>query len=137
MQQKPVQSKNNLQQLRNALLHLHKALLDFERFRFQRAHRQKFTAAQLYRIVLDHKDFVWLRQLSELIVGMDELLDNGKHKQTEQIDDLVKYVKKLLTASVTGNKFEKKYYQAIQREPAVVLAHAKIIRLLKNYPASN
>jgi len=44
---------------------------------------------------------------------------------------LLDQVESLLTASETGEGFSKRYYEALQRQPAVVLAHADVRRILK------
>jgi hypothetical protein len=44
---------------------------------------------------------------------------------------LVDQVEKLLTPSETGEAFARRYYEALQRQPAVVLAHADVRRALK------
>ena len=35
---------------------------------------------------------------------------------------------------ITGDAFQKKYYDAIQRDPAVVIDHAELARLFNNEP---
>jgi hypothetical protein len=44
-------------------------------------------------------------------------------------------VERLLTASETGEGFQRRYYEALQRQPAVVLAHADVRRVLKQKSA--
>jgi hypothetical protein len=45
---------------------------------------------------------------------------------------LIDQVEKLLTASETGEGFQRRYYDALQRQPAVVLAHADVRRVIKS-----
>jgi hypothetical protein len=44
---------------------------------------------------------------------------------------LTEQVRTLLKTSETGVGFEKQYFDALQRDPDVVLAHAEVARLLK------
>jgi hypothetical protein len=44
---------------------------------------------------------------------------------------LVDQVEQLLTASEEGEGFSRRYFEALQRQPAVVLAHADVRRGLK------
>ena len=44
---------------------------------------------------------------------------------------LIDQVEQLLTASETGEGFPRRYYEALQRQPAVVLAHADVRRTIK------
>ncbi len=45
---------------------------------------------------------------------------------------MVDQVEGLLTASETGDEFQKRYFEALQRQPAVVMAHADVRRALKS-----
>ena len=62
------------------------------------------------------------------------------HRQTAEPDSpatdadaatLIEQVERLLTASETGEGFQRRYYDALQRQPAVVLAHADVRRAIK------
>ena len=44
---------------------------------------------------------------------------------------LIDQVERLLTASEDGDTFSRRYFEALQRQPAVVLAHADVRRVLK------
>ena len=44
---------------------------------------------------------------------------------------LVAQVEQLLTASETGDEFQRRYFEALQRQPAVVLAHADVRRAIR------
>ena len=48
---------------------------------------------------------------------------------------LVDQVGQLLTASEDGDGFPRRYFEALQRQPAVVLAHADVRRALKSLRA--
>ena len=48
---------------------------------------------------------------------------------------LLDQVERLLTASEHGEGFSRRYYEALQRQPAVVLAHADVRRALKDMRA--
>ena len=45
---------------------------------------------------------------------------------------IIEQAEGLLTASESGDEFHKRYYEALQRQPAVVLAHADVRRALKS-----
>jgi hypothetical protein len=44
---------------------------------------------------------------------------------------LIDQVEKLLTASEDGEGFQRRYFDALQRQPAVVMAHADVRRAIK------
>jgi len=50
---------------------------------------------------------------------------------------LIDQVGGLLTASEDGEGFARRYFEALQRQPAVVLAHADVRRVLKGMRSSN
>jgi hypothetical protein len=68
-----------------------------------------------------------LHPISELIVTMDGALDQkAKTPLTaETATALVKQTAALLVASETGDGFPRHYYDALQRDPEVVMAHAE------------
>ena len=60
--------------LRKALLHLHKTLLDWERAAYERIHGRT-SAGELLTVIMEDAQFAWLRPISVLIVRIDETLD--------------------------------------------------------------
>ena len=125
----PVQQR--LTDLRNGLLRLHKVLLDSERALYEHEIAKITSAGQLLNLVINDPWFAWLHELSELIVLIDE---------TQEADDppvslidankLIAQSKALLIPAEQGTRFAQKYYEAIQRDPDVVIAHCKMSRLL-------
>src|SRR6186997_2451 len=67
-------TRQQLTKVRTALLPLHKTLLDFEREGYERDHGKISNSYEVLKLVMNDPWFAWLRQLSELIVEMDELL---------------------------------------------------------------
>lgn len=118
-----------LRELRRALLHLHKALLDGEREWYEQAHGT-VSSGELLQLVISHEQFAWLHAVSEQIVRMDELLDADEPATAAEARSLVAQVRALLAPDAAGTEFQRKYYAAIQREPAVVLAHRDVTKTL-------
>ena len=112
----------HLGNLSRSLLRLHKALLDSERVSYERVHGRIETNGAFFQLVLGDAWFAWLRPLSQLMVKIDELSE-----MTLAIDS----VRTMLTPSEEGNGFGRHYYDALQREPDVVLAHAAVRALLR------
>jgi hypothetical protein len=125
-------TRQRLRDLRNKLLHLHKALLDGERTAYERLHGRVTSSGEMFQLVIAHEWFAWLRPLSELVVQMDEMLEAYELATTSDAQALIEHARMLLTPSETGNTFGQKYYGTLQREPAVVMAHAEVKRLLKS-----
>jgi hypothetical protein len=69
--------------------------------------------------------------LSGLIVRIDESVAKDAPTTESDAAAILEQVEQLLTASESGEGFQKRYYEALQRQPAVVLAHADVRRVLK------
>lgn len=118
-----------LTDIRIKLLHLHQLLLDTERIRYEQV-RGQVSKGELLQLVINHDQFAWLHQLSELIVQIDELIHSDEPITSEAIAALIADIQILLTPDEAGNDFAVKYDMAFQRNPDVVLAHADVVTLL-------
>lgn len=123
-------SCDNLISLRNNLLHLHKALLDFQKKEYEGKFGMFKSVGQYFSAVTENPSFAWLRKISEIIVSMDEIIDAPESQTQSNILALFEFTKKLLTPDPEGTEFEKKYRQAIQKDPAVALSHAKVMKIV-------
>lgn len=123
-------SREQLGQLREALLHLHKALVDSERVGYEKNIGTIPSANHFLKLLTDDPWFAWLHPLSQLIVAMDEALDaKAKTPLTAELAAaLIKQTGELLVASESGQGFAQNYYEALQRDPEVVMAHAEATR---------
>lgn len=120
-----------LRDLRGRLLELHKVLLDDARASYELDRGRVGSAANLLQLVINDPWFAWLHSLSELIVRIDQTVaDEGPTVEADGMT-LVDQVGRLLTASEDGEGFARRYFEALQRQPAVVLAHADVRQALK------
>ena len=118
-----------LRDLRNKLLRLHKLLLDTERIAYEQV-RGRISSGELLQLAIEHEQFAWLHRISELVVQIDEMLQGDEPVSLEAIQNLIASTRTLITPSEVGNVFARKYYNALQREPGVVLAHAEVSEFL-------
>ena len=125
----PEAARQRLTSLRGALLRLHKVLLDDERAAYERAHG-RLSGGEMLQLVIRDERFAWLHPISELIVGIDEMLDADEPASTADAESLLAQARLLLRPSETGGEFESRYYAALQREPAAVLAHREVKKIL-------
>jgi hypothetical protein len=88
--------------------------------------------ATLLQLVINDQWFAWLHALSELVVRIDQTVEHETPATMADAAALVEQVEQLLAASETGDGFARRYYEALQRQPAVVLAHADVRRVLKS-----
>lgn len=118
-----------LSELRTKLLRLHKLLLNTERVTYEQV-RGNVSRGELLQLVINHDQFAWLHQLSQLIVQIDDLLHADEPVTKEALATLANEVRILLTPDEWGNDFAMKYDAALQRNPDVVLAHADVVMVL-------
>jgi hypothetical protein len=126
-------TRDALKELRQALLRLHKMLLDLERLGYERARGRIGNSYEFLQLVLKDPWFDWLHRLSELIVQMDEALDTRDADAPTTEEDakaLITRAKTLLAPSETGSQFQKNYFLALQQSPDVVLLHAEVMRMI-------
>jgi hypothetical protein len=124
------ETREQLTKVRTALLGLHKTLLDFERTGYERVHGAIANSYQFLQLVMSDPWFAWLRQLSELIVEMDELLAAKETPNEATGAALIQNARMLLTPAESGSEFQKKYFAAMQRSPEVVVTHAEFAKVL-------
>jgi hypothetical protein len=115
-----------LTDLRRALLHLHKTLLDWERADYEMVHG-RMEPMQALQLIYNHEQFAWLRPMSGLIVRIDETLD------AEEPVDVVALMTDAqeLTSPAVGSARAARYHAALQELPEAVLAHGQVVALMK------
>jgi catechol 2,3-dioxygenase len=116
---------------RGKLLHLHKVLLDDARAAYELDRGSVGSVGNLLQLVINDPWFAWLHALSGLIVRIDEAVVRDGGPVRPDATALTDQVEQLLTASEEGEGFPRRYFEALQRQPVVVLAHADVRRALK------
>jgi hypothetical protein len=123
-------TRNLLTDLRHALLTHHKTLLDAERARYEHDVEKIKSSGQLLSLVLRDPFFAWLHELSELIVMIDETLDADEPASAADAARLLAQARTLLTPVESGTGFRGQYFDALQRDPDVVIAHGAAMKAL-------
>ncbi len=126
-------ARQKLVALREALLRLHKTLLEMERREYQKVHGS-VSAGELFRLVVDDPQFSWLHNISEFVVRIDEALAADAEITPEDTRGAISLARKIFAPTETGDGFQKKYFDAIQKDPAVVMEHAELVRLFHIEP---
>jgi len=121
--------RKRLTELRHALLKLHKALVDSEKVGYEKTMGQIPSPNHFLQLLTNDPWFAWLHPLSQLIVAMDEALDAEEPLTPDKVDALVRQSDLLLVVQESSEGFSGHYYQALQRDPDVVLAHAEVVKL--------
>jgi hypothetical protein len=128
-----------LTDLRRALLHLHKTLLEWERAGYERVHG-RVSGHELLHAILNDPHFVWLRPVSELIVRIDETLENdlpdevGRPGSPADVAAIIAQARSLVVPDEAGNRYAQRYHTALQEHPDAVFAHRGVTAVLKEAP---
>jgi hypothetical protein len=122
-------TRERLTEMRNGLLKLHKTLLDSERAVYERDVARISSTGQYLNLVLDDPWFAWLHELSQFIVLVDETLDFEDPATEADAERLIARARELVSPSENGSVFARRYFEAMQRDPAVVLAHRDMMRV--------
>lgn len=124
--------RQRLESVRTPLLDLHKALVDSERVSYEETLGQIHSPNHFLQLLTTDPWFAWLHPLSELIVSIDETLDRDEQEDEPLtpgvVDEVFDRTRSLLVASEVGDGFSRHYFDALQRDPDVVLAHAAVAR---------
>jgi hypothetical protein len=127
-------SANLLERLRDVrygLLRLHKILLDAERARYEKVHGRIASSGEFLQLVLEAEWFAWLRQISRFVVEIDEAVANKEEPITDiGVRDFLTRTRMLITPEEDGAGFAREYFEALQRDPEILLAHAVVWKLL-------
>jgi hypothetical protein len=123
-------TKKRLEEVRQTLLDLHKTLVDSERVTYEKTVGTIASPNHFLQLLTNDPWFAWLHPLSQLIVSMDEALDAKEPLTDGAIEDRIKEANQLLTPSENGEGFARHYFDALQRDPDVVIAHAELMKIL-------
>ena len=121
-----------LAQVREALFALHKTLIDSERVSYEQTMGTIASPNHFLQLLTGDPWFAWLQPLSHLVVAVDVALDEKEPLTTDGVGALRKQTSQLLVATEAGDGFPKHYFDALQRDPDVVLAHARVMKSLND-----
>ena len=125
-----------LTEIRHALVHLHKSLVDYDRVRYEKTVGAIQSPNHFLELLMRDPWFAWLHPLSNLVVRIDQMLEGEAEANLAEAYGLLREAQALLRPSEQGDGFERSYYEALQRMPDVVLAHAQVKQVLKTVPAA-
>jgi len=122
------ESSRRIGALRLALLRLHKQQIESEKRSYEATVGTIQSPGHFLQLLTSDPWFLWLRPLSQLIVAIDEAEDSREPLTEQTVQNLIARTQALLVASETGEGFSPHYFEAIQRDPDVVFAHAEVAR---------
>jgi hypothetical protein len=120
-----------VKQTRDGLLRLHKSLLDSERAAYERDVARITSTGQYLQLVLEDPWFQWLRELSQLVVVIDEALSAKDPPAADaDLERMIVQAHSLLVPDEGGTGFARRYFEVLQRDPAAVLAHRDMLKVM-------
>ncbi len=125
------ETRSRLGDLHTRLLALHKALLEDAKSQYEMDRGRVSGPGALLQLVIADPWFAWLHQISEIIVRIDEMTVADSTSTEADARTLVDQIDRLLVPAENGDTFSRRYFDAIQRQPAVVLAHGDVRRTLR------
>jgi hypothetical protein len=125
-------SRERLQHVREAVLALHKSVLESERTAYEITHGPIPSPGHFLNLLINDAAFAWLQPLTTLIVQIDEALAAKRPPATEQtFEQLLGDTRALLSPSTEQSSFWHRYSAVVQRDPAVSVLHQDVSRELE------
>ena len=123
--------RQHLAAVREALLKLHKALLESERTSYEQTFGKIASPYQFLKLLTEDPWFAWLQPVTQLVAAMDVALDAKAPLTVAVAEELIARARKMLVPTEGGQGFSQHYDEALQRDPDVVLAHAVAAKLIR------
>jgi hypothetical protein len=124
-------SRELLGHLRNLLLEQHKLLLDRERAAYEKTVGTIAGPGPFLALVLGDPHFAWLKQISTLVVEIDEALSRRSKAGQPEAEALLAQARELMRPREQGTDFQVRYNGAVQESPDIVILQVRIERLLE------
>lgn len=121
-----------LRALRTHLLALHKVLIDTERERYELDHGRIGSPQAALQLVMRDPWFQWLHPLLAVIVQVDERLAEKVPVTPGEADVFIEQTRSLIQRGTSDPAFAAEYRRSLQDTPDVVVAHARVVKVLAN-----
>jgi hypothetical protein len=125
------ETRQLLGKLSSLLIEQHKLLLDRERAEYQKIHGPTSGPNAILTLVLGDPHFAWLKQISDLVVAIDEALSRRSKAEQPEAEALIVRARELMRPREQGSDFQSRYYSAVQESPDVVILQCRIEQLLE------
>lgn len=123
-------SHPSLATVRDAVLAVHRNLLETERLAWERMNGRVAGTLELLRLAIEDPWFAWLRPLTALIAAMDEALQDDSPEADARVAAILAETAALLRPDENGSDFQQRYDEFVQRAPDVAVAHGRLMRVL-------
>ena len=124
------ESRELLSKLSGILIDQHKLLLDRERAEYEKAHGPIAGPGPFLGLVMGDPHFAWLKEISNLVVAIDEALSRRSQADQSMAEALIAQAREMLKPRDSGSDFQVRYYNAVQESPDIVILQCRIEQLL-------
>ena len=119
-----------LKRVREVLLKLHKSLVDQSREEFE-AENGPATATQFLTVLIENKDYDWLRRFSALIVEIDELFARRDGFEKDEVSVILSKVAEMANLKSPDAVFKDAFNKALATNFDAGKLRKEIIKLQK------
>jgi len=124
------ESREVLGKLSHLLIDQHKLLLDRERAEYEKTHGPIAGPGPFLTLVLGDPHFAWLKEISGLVVAIDEALSRRSKAEQPAADALLAKAREMMRPREHGTDFQVHYYNAVQESPDIVILQCRIEQLI-------
>jgi hypothetical protein len=115
---------------RDAVLGLHRALLAAERIAWEAMNGRIAGNTEFLQLAIHDPWFLWLRPMTALIAALDEAMMEQTPESEARLPALLITARELLHPDDSGDDFQQRYYEFVQRSPDVAVAHGVFMKEL-------
>lgn len=126
--------KATLNTIASSLRAQHKLLLDYEKRIYEKTYGRVEGPYQLLGLAMDDPQFAWLRAMSGEMVHLDEVRLNRDGVTETDLRLIGTRLRALLTQDRNPADFQKRYAEAKEQEPDILLAHRDLLASLPDAP---
>lgn len=128
--------KEQLNAVRLRLIALHKALIDSERVEYERSFGTLESPQEFLKALINDPWFAWLKPFSGMVVRIDEILDREEAILPGEVQRVKSDTRALVEVREETDDARRSYFEALQREPDVILAHAALMKVVNSQAVS-
>lgn len=110
----------NLNLIHGVLLKVHRALLQLQIQEYQKTQEHKLTFQEIIELASNHADFAWLKDLSNMILKIDDYtLDKNNEVSQKDLDSVKSQVNQILFQTKNPSSFQSQLEEMVSQQSAL------------------
>ena len=126
------EQRDILKALTASFMRIHKMLLELQMSELERIQGAEIKPATRLGLLLNDPNFAWLRNLSQLMAIADDIYFQKEEILPDQMERVKSATEDLLVKQSKPD-FTERYNQSAQKLTALMLEHAQLINILKEF----